>query len=334
MAATLRHYHEQDGQYFAGAYERLRLWENEGQTTPQAIRPEEAPLSAASIWLTFKAMESVERPELESGWKNFAASMNLAWKTGTSFGFRDAWAIGVNADWVIGVWAGNADGEGRPGLIGVRAAAPVLFEVAGLLPVTDKFYEPTDELEKAVVCRQSGYRASSLCEPADTVKICRNGKRTGLCPFHRLIHLDSSGTWRVNSSCETPYDMLSRSWFVLPPVQEWYYARSHAGYRRLPPYRQDCVSPEDMMELIYPPQGARVFIPREFGGKKGRVVFELAHRTPDTEVYWHIDDRYAGMTRHIHQMELNLSEGKHLLVLVDAHGNTLQRTFHVVSKSR
>lgn len=334
MAATLRHYHERDGQYFAGAYERLRLWKDNGEPTAQAIRPEEAPLSAASIWLTFKAMESVERPELESGWKNFAASMNLAWKTGTSFGFRDAWAIGVNADWVIGVWAGNADGEGRPGLIGVRAAAPVLFEVARLLPVTGKFYEPADELEEVVVCRQSGYRASPLCEPTDTVKICRNGKRTGLCPFHRLIHLDSSGIWRVNSTCETPYDMQPRPWFVLPPVQEWYYARTHAGYRRLPPYRQDCATPEDMMELIYPPQGARVFIPREFGGKKGRVVFELAHRLPDTEVYWHVDNRYAGMTRHTHQMELNLNEGRHLLVLVDAHGNTLQRTFHVVSKSR
>lgn len=334
MAATLRHYQERDGQYFAGAYERLRLWNDNGQPIAQAIRPEEAPLSAAAIWITFKAMQTVERPELESGWKNFAASMHLAWKTGTSFGFRDAWAIGVNADWVIGVWAGNADGEGRPGLIGVRAAAPVLFEVAGLLPVTGKFYEPADELEKAVVCRQSGYRASSLCEPADTVKICRNGKRTGLCPFHRLIHLDASGTRRVNSTCETPYDMQPRPWFVLPPVQEWYYARSHAGYRRLPPYRQDCVTPEDMMELIYPPQGARVFIPREFGGKNGRVVFELAHRIPDTEVYWHVDDCYAGMTRYIHQMELNLSAGRHLLVLVDAHGNTLQRTFYVVNKSR
>ena len=78
----------------------------------------------------FKALEEVERPEMESGWKNFISSMNLSWKTGTSFGFRDAWAVGVNADYVIGVWVGNADGEGRPGLIGVRAAAPVLFEVA------------------------------------------------------------------------------------------------------------------------------------------------------------------------------------------------------------
>ena len=268
MASVLRHYNEHDGQYFAGEYERLRFWKKQQEQRSPVIRPEEAPLSAASIWLTFKALQTVERPELESGWKNFAASMNLSWKTGTSFGFRDAWAIGVNADWVVGVWAGNADGEGRPGLVGVRAAAPVLFEVAGLLPVTGRFYEPADELTEAVVCRKSGYRASSLCETTDTIQICRNGKRTELCPFHRLIHLDSTEKWRVNSICETPYKMHPRSWFVLPPVQEWYYARTHAGYRRLPPYRKDCATPEDMMDLIYPPKGARVFIPRDFGGKK------------------------------------------------------------------
>ncbi|MDE6877732.1 MAG: penicillin-binding protein 1C, partial [Odoribacter sp.] len=220
MASVLRHYNEHDGQYFAGEYERLRFWKKQQEQRSPVIRPEEAPLSAASIWLTFKALQTVERPELESGWKNFAASMNLSWKTGTSFGFRDAWAIGVNADWVVGVWAGNADGEGRPGLVGVRAAAPVLFEVAGLLPVTGRFYEPADELTEAVVCRKSGYRASSLCETTDTIQICRNGKRTELCPFHRLIHLDSTEKWRVNSICETPYKMHPRSWFVLPPVQE------------------------------------------------------------------------------------------------------------------
>ena len=197
MASVLRHYNEHDGQYFAGEYERLRFWKKQQEQRSPVIRPEEAPLSAASIWLTFKALQTVERPELESGWKNFAASMNLSWKTGTSFGFRDAWAIGVNADWVVGVWAGNADGEGRPGLVGVRAAAPVLFEVAGLLPVTGRFYEPADELTEAVVCRKSGYRASSLCETTDTIQICRNGKRTELCPFHRLIHLDSTEKWRV-----------------------------------------------------------------------------------------------------------------------------------------
>lgn len=331
LVSVLRHYNEEDGRYYREEYSRLKLWQDENKPG-EYIRAEEAPLSAGAIWLTLQALKDVERPELESGWKNFASRMDLSWKTGTSFGFRDAWAVGINADWVIGVWAGNADGEGRPGLVGVRAAAPVLFEVAGLLPVTGRLYEPVDELREIEVCRRSGYRASQWCEEKDTLSVCRNGNRTQVCPFHRLVHLDTSGKWRVNADCVPVAEMQACSWFVLPPVQEWYYARVHSDYRRLPPFRVDCQAMGEMMEMIYPQRGTRVFIPRDFGGEKSRVVFELAHRIPSAKVYWHVDNQYIGMTRHIHQMELDITEGRHLLTLVDADGNTLQQNFYVVGK--
>ena len=146
MASALRHYNEEDGLYFAGEYDRLKLWATSDTTSPTPIPPTQAPLKASAIWQTFQALENVERPEMESGWKNFVSAMNLSWKTGTSFGFRDAWAVGVNPEYVIGVWVGNADGEGRPGLTGVRAAAPILFEVANLLPCREQFYPPVEEM--------------------------------------------------------------------------------------------------------------------------------------------------------------------------------------------
>ena len=146
--------------------------------------------------------------------------MTQAWKTGTSFGFRDAWAVGVNPEHVIGVWVGNADGEGRPGLVGVRAAAPVLFEVAGLLPVNRHFYEPAEEMKEVVVCHRSGYRASAYCEETDTIRVCAAGSRTQVCPYHRLVNLDATGKWQVTSDCEPVHRIRIQPWFVLPPVQE------------------------------------------------------------------------------------------------------------------
>lgn len=333
MVSTLRHYNGQDGSYFRGEYDRLKLWREIKKPTLTECSSFDVPLKASAVWLTLEALGEVERPELESGWKNFASRMDLAWKTGTSFGFRDAWAVGVNADWVIGVWVGNADGEGRPGLVGVRAAAPVLFEVAGLLPVSTRLFMPVDEMKEVVVCRKSGYRASDICGEKDTIRVCDAGVRTGLCPYHRWIHLDKSGKWQVDSECEKVYNMQTVPWFVLTPVQEWYYIRTHSDYRKLPPWRSDCKTPSgDAMEMIYPQKGTRVFIPRDFGGKKGTVVFELAHRNPLAEVYWHIDDRYIGSTRHIHQMKFDTSEGLHTLTLIDSDGNTLQQRFRVVGK--
>ncbi len=91
-------------------------------------------LSAAAIYQTFDALLQVNRPEEMAGWESFSSSRKVAWKTGTSFGFRDAWAVGTTPGYVVGVWAGNADGEGRPGLTGINAAAPILFEAFNLLP--------------------------------------------------------------------------------------------------------------------------------------------------------------------------------------------------------
>lgn len=339
MASVLRHYDEEDGQYFPGEYNRLRMWKGtdiSGEKEREAKEEKDSKglLKASAIWQTFQALEKVERPEMESGWKNFISAMNLSWKTGTSFGFRDAWAVGVNPDYVIGVWVGNADGEGRPGLIGVRAAAPVLFEVAALLPSAHRFYEPVEEMREVAVCRKSGYRAGTFCEEIDTVRVCSAGMRTAVCPFHRLIYLESAGKWRVTSDCESVQQMKVQPWFVLPPVQEWYYCRSHTNYRKLPPYRPDChPQGEEVMEMIYPQRGTRVFIPREFGGKPGRVVFEAVHRSVSAEVFWYVDEQYLGVTRHIHQMELFLPEGVHRLTLMDGEGNILQQTFRVVGKN-
>ena len=240
MASALRHYNEEDGLYFAGEYDRLKLWATSDTTSPTPIPPTQAPLKASAIWQTFQALENVERPEMESGWKNFVSAMNLSWKTGTSFGFRDAWAVGVNPEYVIGVWVGNADGEGRPGLTGVRAAAPILFEVANLLPCREQFYPPVEEMQLASICKKSGYRASLFCEETDTAYICRAGMQTKPCPYHRLVHVDSTETWRVTAACEPTSQIKTVSWFVLPPVQEWYYCRNHSDYRKLPPFRPDC----------------------------------------------------------------------------------------------
>ena len=73
-------------------------------------------------------MEEVNRPEGDEAWKFYDSSLKIAWKTGTSFGNRDAWAIGTNSKYVVGIWVGNATGEGRPTLTGVTSAAPILFD--------------------------------------------------------------------------------------------------------------------------------------------------------------------------------------------------------------
>ena len=154
--------------------------------------PFEYHLVPGSVWETLKALLAVARPDDDANWQSFETSQRIAWKTGTSFGFRDAWAIGLTNKYVVGVWVGNADGEGRPGLVGVKAAAPILFDVFDRLPKTDWFSQPFDNMESVEICRESGHRASSICENIDTVLIPTTCLKTTVCPYHQTIHLDKT----------------------------------------------------------------------------------------------------------------------------------------------
>ena len=86
--------------------------------------------------LTLSALTEVNRPE-EIDWKSIPSMQTIAWKTGTSYGFRDAWAVGVTPRYTVGVWVGNATGEGKPGLVGAQTAGPVLFDIFSYLPSSE-----------------------------------------------------------------------------------------------------------------------------------------------------------------------------------------------------
>ena len=289
-------------------------------------------LEAAAIWLTYEALLEVNRPDAESGWALFSSQGRVAWKTGTSFGGRDAWAVGTTKDYVIGVWVGNATGEGRSGLTGLGQAAPVMFDLFNLLPGGDWFEKPFVDIAHVAICRNSGHRAGRYCIEADTLPIHRRGLESVACPYHQLIHLDQSGRYRVDSRCEDPRHIRQEAWFVLPPAMEWFYKSRHSRYKPLPPVRSDCLAAGDIqeMELMYPGEGVSVFIPRELDGSKGVAVFEVAHRNPMSRLYWHLNDSYLGQTTHVHRMALSPDAGFHKLVVIDERGQELERVFEVV----
>ncbi|MEQ9412415.1 MAG: penicillin-binding transpeptidase domain-containing protein, partial [Cyclobacteriaceae bacterium] len=180
-------------------------------------------LNASGIWLTFEALKELYRPGEETGWRYFNSTKPIAWKTGTSFGFRDGWAVGANPEYAVGVWVGNADGEGRPGLTGTEMAAPILFDLFSLLPGQPWFQQPISEMEQIKVCAISGQRISSNCESANAIWVTSRGLQTQPCEYHKKIHLTEDEKFQVNLNCEKADRIHSANWFVLPPVQEYYF---------------------------------------------------------------------------------------------------------------
>ncbi|MGM9475510.1 penicillin-binding protein 1C [Pedobacter sp. GSP4] len=293
-------------------------------------------LDHGSIWATFNAMEEVMRPGDEGLWEQFSSSQRVAWKTGTSFGFRDAWAVGLTPDYVVCVWVGNADGEGRPGLVGIEAAAPVLFDIFRLLPNGKWFETPSTKLKKIKICKQSGYKAGEYCENTIDELVPPAGEKTAVCPYHKLVHLDKTGQYRVTDQCESVTNMLHTNWFILPPAMEYYYKIKNSDYKPLPPFKDGCNSTggNSVMEVIYPKNNAVVYIPLELDGTRGKIVINAAHRNPRSKIYWHIDHEYIATTTNFHQLAISPPPGKHTLTLVDENGERLVQNFTVLDKEK
>lgn len=308
---------------YCGAAAQLKKYPVEGT-------PENAPLSSGAIWCTFEALSEVNRPEEEGLWKAFSSTRRVAWKTGTSYGNRDAWSIGATPEYIVAVWVGNCTGEGRPKLTGVGYAAPVMFDIFSLLPGTGWFDMPEGELEEVAVCHESGHPFSSRCSQADTVWAPIAPQRPDLCPYHRIIHLSEDGRHIVDSDCYSVSKMKTASWFVLPPAQEWYYMKRHSSYRPLPPYHPMMASEaSSKLEIIYPQNGMRVAAPVALDSKSRGVVFSAVHSDPDVILYWHIDSAYIGSTsKGEHKIPIVPVHGKHTLTIISSDGGKASVTFY------
>lgn len=325
LSSTVNHFSETSSEYYSKEYTEPVFIASEkvdfGRKTS-----EKTLYDAASIYLTYESLKQVNRPEGDDNWEFYDGSKQIAWKTGTSFGFRDAWAIGTTKDYVVGVWVGNADGEGRPGLVGVQTAAPILFDVFNLLPNSNWFAKPFDEMREIDICKKSGHRATQNCKDIEQKFVQVAGLKTKPCPYHVLVHVDASEQYQVNSSCEKITDIKHKSWFVLPPLMAYYYKAKNPFYKSLPPFRADCLGDNSMsMDFIYPNDNNSVFLPKDFDGTTNELILKIAHSKPETMVFWYLNETFLGSTQDIHEFAIIPKKGKHLITVVDAFGNEAKR---------
>lgn len=331
LVGLLKYYNQNDGAYPQNPFSELG-WTQHIPKKPVSRENNQSGVRAAAVYGMLQAMLKVQRPETETGWEVFSSTQKVAWKTGTSFGFRDAWAVGISSDYVVTVWAGNADGEGRQGLTGITAAAPLLFDVFRLLPAGNWFDIPIDEMEEISICAESGHRPGINC--TSTIKVrMPDGVKVGVCPWHKKIHVSADSRFRVNDKCYPVSKMKHKKIMVLPPAMEYYYKARNPNYTALPPVLPGCETNIHNMEFIYPRQWEQVFIPTDLDGTPGQVIFELVHRQQEATVFWHLNENYLGATSGIHQFALNPKSGWHTINVTDNYGDRISKRFFVADKN-
>ncbi|MFC2125107.1 penicillin-binding protein 1C [Bacteroidota bacterium] len=333
MGRTLSRYIEANGEYrYNDDDYRPNKYISEGVNVHEKADDKHGIIRASAIWHAFTAMQELYRPDEFASWERFTSGDKIAWKTGTSYGHKDAWAIGLNSKYVVGVWLGNADGEGRPDLIGTTAAAPLMFRIFQVLDGKAEFPEPISDMVMMGICKESGHKAGENCPNREMMFVSKGVAIAQSCPYHQKIHLDEHMNWQVNSSCYLVKEMKHVDWFILPPTQAYYYKKYNSDYLDPPEFLDRCLPEQkDVIEMIYPRMFTKVYIPIEIDGNPGKVVFHAAHTDSNRNIYWHLDDDYIGTTTSSHQIGLRPKQGIHTLNLVDDYGNELLVRFEVLS---
>lgn len=239
--------------------------------------------------------------------------------------------------WTIGVWTGNFTGEGNAALSGAQSAAPLLFDLFNQLTEPDQpmwFEEPEYDLKEVIACNESGYPAGTHCLETQTLKIPFVSHIPGTCPFHRRYLIDIATS---NSVCSICWQGMETSWvnrYIVPPSVKEILLKSGHHVDSIPRHAAHCPNfyDEDRLELVYPVNGIKIFIPRDFDGKYEKVVFSAKHQQPATHLFWFLNGSLIGETVENHQFPVGLNPGAYKLTVQDEEGFVRSISFTAYKK--
>lgn len=295
-------------------------------------------ISSGACYLTLQMLRDVKRPDAEYFWEQYQSQKPIAWKTGTSYGQRDAWAAGVTPQWTIVVWVGNFTGEGNKNISGAQCAGPLLFDIFTHLPHDkDKvwFNEPSD-LERVTVCKESGYAAGQYCIETLTVLKPRRAHSLQVCPYHVSLITTPDKKMEVCSECWIEGNYTRSSFLSYPSDVAQYLRESGHFVGTLPVHNIACRRSLQRgdLSIIYPQNDAKLWIPYDYDGSLQEVVLRAAHSSMQETLYWYIDGELKGTTYGKHTFPVKLTRGRHELLLVDSGGKRVRSVFFAEIRSK
>lgn len=337
VARILNEYPNNNGKYRIQPYHSAWISDQKWSFYAMPVQSSPPLFSASAVHALVTSLQNLGRPDEEGRWEEFSSHRPLAWKTGTSFGHRDAWAIGFDKKYTIGVWVGNANGKPRSNLTGIHRAAPVMFEVFNHLPDPSWFETPWDDLRAVEICPTSGFLAGEDCPGPESRYLGSRSMDAGICPFHQKLTVSITSGKRVLKECQTEEEIQESIYFVLPPEQELYYAKSHSDFKTIPVMDENCLeggfTPNNpTFSLIYPPENTKIFTPKGLGGTLQSVVFKASHYDRKAKIFWYLDGQFLGHTIEFHTFAVKTFAGKHRLTLTDETGKEITRKFELMTQ--
>jgi len=292
-------------------------------------------LSPEACHLLGGMLSQVERSDLPQAWNLARDVPAVAWKTGTSYGHRDAWAVGYSGTYAIGVWVGNLDGRPELGISGSRHAGPLLFELfRALEPPGSRLPEPDGlHLDEVEVCAGSRELATPLCPRRERIEVIAGVTQLPRDSMHRRIFVDAETGERLEGSCLTRRPHRAEVVRVDPPeLLAWRRSRGMAPRQGgLPPLSALCTDvPAGPGPSIVSPSPRTPYLLRPGTPREFQRIALKAHAGPDARrLYWYQDGQLVASGTPEENLFVSPEPGEHRLVLLDALGRQDSVTYRV-----
>jgi len=272
-----------DGRYISPAYIQN---ENESGSDQAVISP-------AANYMINEILSKINRPDFPLNWTATERMPKIAWKTGTSYGRRDAWSIGYNKNYTVGIWVGNFSGAGVADLSGANIATPLLFKIFNTIDYdsdAEWFTQPKD-CDIRQVCNETGLLPSDHCTNLVMDYFIPLISSTRVCGNRQEVMISSDEKISYCKSC-APETGYKKKWYKLiePEMQAWFDDNSIA-YEKIPPHNPDCnkIFKGNAPIIASPTNGSEYLI-----NKKDPEPLQLVCKTANdvSKVYWYINNKF------------------------------------------
>jgi penicillin-binding protein 1C len=290
-------------------------------------------LSPDASLAVLEMLRTNPRPSEDSDTAQLTRSAAIPWKTGTSYGFRDAWAVGIVGPYVLGVWIGNFDGRPNPNFVGREAAGPLFFAIADAMrargPLIESIVHDTLSLRKVKVCALSGDLPGPHCDHLKETWFIPGKSPIRTCAVHREVEIDLATRLRA---CPGDSAATASEVFEFWPSDLLKLFRTAGVPRRVPPpFSRGCraVAPGGAPVLIASPARGLDY---SLGTKDRNEIPLTAITDADgRNVYWFIDDRLVGTARSGESLFWTARPGRFVVRAVDDQGRSVAEELNVSS---